>query len=506
MELINNLMLGASVAFSFWGFFYCLVGVFFGTLIGVLPGVGPLAVISLLLPITFNVDPIHSIIMLSGIYYGGAYGGSNTSILLNMPGSTNTAVTCLDGYPMTRKGRAGVALFVTAIGSFIGSMLGLTLLIGFAPELAEFALMFGPWEYFSLMILGLVAATLISSSGPFRSLSAVAIGVTLGLVGTDIYAGTQRFTFGSVNLFDGLNIAVIAMGLFGVREVIGEAPLLDRPKVETRHISFRSMVPTREDVSRSWKAILRGSGLGAVIGVLPGAGSTLASFLSYTIEKKVSGHQEEFGKGAIEGVAGPEAANNAAVQTAFIPTLTMGIPGDAVMALMLAALTIQGIQPGPTLFTQHQDLFWGVVISFLIGNVLLVVLNLPLIGIWLKVLAIPYEYLYPMIIVFVAVGAYSINMSLFDVYMAMLFGGLGYLFFLLRIDAAALILGFVLGPLLEHQLRRAMIISAGDWMSFLQRPLSAMLVVIIAVLLGWMTYSALRKRRVFAGDGPGLEG
>jgi putative tricarboxylic transport membrane protein len=495
MELLNNLILGANVALSFWGLFYCLIGVSFGTLIGVLPGVGPLAVVSLLLPITFNVDPTYSIIMLGGIYYGAAYGGSITSILLNLPGTTNTAVTCIDGYPMTRQGRAGVALFITTVASFIGSVFGLILLIGFAPELADFALLFGPWEYFSLMVLGLVAATSISSGRPFRSLASVTIGILFGLVGTDIYVGVQRFTFGALGLFDGFNVAVIAMGLFGVREVINEASILDRPKLETSHISYRSMIPTREDISRSWKSMLRGTWIGAAIGIMPGAGSTLASFLSYTVEKKSSRRQEEFGKGAIEGVAGPEAANNAAVQTAFIPTLALGIPGDAVMALMLAALTIHGIVPGPTLFTQHQELFWGVVISFLVGNILLVILNLPLIGIWLRVLSVPYQYLYPLIIVFVAIGVYSIRGSPFDVYMAMMFGAVGYIFFLLQIEAAPLILGFVLGPLMEHQLRRAMVISAGDWSVFVTRPLSAFLAACTISLLAWMTVSTLVKAR-----------
>lgn len=495
-ELLTNLQLGFEVALSLQGLFYCLLGVTLGTVVGVLPGIGPMASISILLPLTFHTKPELAIIMLAGIYYGSAYGGSIAGILLNIPGTANTAVTCLDGYPMTKQGRAGVALFVTAIASFVGSMIGLIMLIGFAPVLARAALIFGPWEYFAAMVLGLIGASVMSSNGLLRALIAVALGLVLGFVGTDVQSGIQRFTFGNLQLIGGLSLIAVAMGFFGVPEVVANAPNAHSHKMLTGKVTLRSMLPTRDDVRRSWKSILRGSGVGIVLGILPGTGGLIASFMSYALEKRVSKNPERFGKGAIEGISAPEAANNAAIQAAFIPTLALGIPGDVLMALMLGALVIHGVTPGPTLVTNHPELFWGVTVSFFIGNVALLVLNVPLIGLWVSLLKIPYRSLFPAIVVFICVGVFSVSSSSFDVYLVAFFGVAGYSIAFLKIQPAPLLLGMVLGPMMEDELRRSLLLAHGDWTSFLTRPVSlSILLVTAAILVGFAVTNIRAQRR-----------
>jgi putative tricarboxylic transport membrane protein len=498
MELLANLALGFDTAFSAQNLLYCFLGVFLGTFIGVLPGIGSLATIALLLPITFHLPSTSALIMLAGIYYGSVYGGSTASILLNLPGTPSTAVTCLDGYPMSRQGRAGVALFGTTIASFFGASFGIIILTLFAPAIAEFALRFGPAEYFAMMLLGLIAASTLSSGSPAKGIAMVVLGLILGIVGTDVNSGVLRFTFGIPELSDGFSLVAIAMGLFGVSEVIASIDRMRRGGIPTQKIGFRDMWPTRDDWRRSWFPMMRGTGVGAFFGALPGAGGTIAAFMSYAIEKKVADDPSRFGKGAIEGIMGPEAANNAACNTAFIPTLTLGIPGDVVMALMLGALMIHGIAPGPQLMMEHPHLFWGLIASFWIGNVLLVLLNIPLIGIWVKFLQIPYYILYPGILLFVCLGVYSVNNNVFDIYMVVFFGALGYLMLLLQMEPAPLVLGYVLGPLMEENLRRAMLLSRGDALVFFQRPISAALMITTFLLLVWAIWAQYRGRKRFA--------
>jgi TctA family transporter len=473
---------------------YCFLGVFLGTFIGVLPGIGSLATISMLLPLTFHVPATTAIIMLAGIYYGASYGGSTASILLNLPGTPSAAVACLDGYPMSKQGRAGIALFITTIASFVGASLGIVILTLFAPRLSEAALAFGPWEYFAMMLLGLIAAATLAQGSPAKGIVMVLFGLCLGMVGTDVQTGQQRFTFNIAYLSDGVSLVALAMGLFGVAEVIKSIGRVNTSDVTNQRITLRSMIPTRDDTRRSWKPMLRGTAVGSFFGALPGAGGTIASFMSYAVEKRVAKEPERFGKGAIEGVAAPESANNAAAQTAFIPTLTLGIPGDAVMALMLGALIIQGIQPGPRLMTEYPELFWGLIASFWIGNVLLVILNIPLIGLWVRMLRIPYSILYPAILMFICIGVFSINNSYFDVLVVMAFGVLGYAMILLRFEPAPLILGFILGPLMEEHLRRAMLLARGDLSTFVTRPISASFLAVTALLLTWAVIATLRGR------------
>ncbi|MEX0959432.1 MAG: tripartite tricarboxylate transporter permease [Burkholderiales bacterium] len=495
MEILANLGLGFATAFSPMNLLYCFFGVFLGTLIGVLPGIGALATISLLLPVTFHLPATAALVMLAGVYYGAQYGGSTASILLNLPGTPAAAVACLDGYPMAKQGRAGVALFMTTVGSFAGASLGIVALSVFGPKIAEIGLAFGPAEYFSMMLLGLIAASTLSQQSPVKGIAMVVFGLLLGMVGTDVNSGALRFTFGLPGLIDGINLVAIAMGLFGVSEVIASITSLHAGRVAKGGISLRSMVPTRDDLSRSWLPMLRGGGVGSFFGALPGAGASIASFMSYAVEKRVARDPSRFGKGAIEGVVAPETANNASAQTAFIPTLTLGIPGDATMALMLGALMIHGIIPGPGLVSEHPDLFWGLIASFWIGNVLLVILNLPLIGIWVRILAIPYRLLYPAILLFVCLGVYSINNSVFDVGVAMVFGAVGYVMILLRFEPAPLLLGFILGPLMEEHLRRALLLSRGEVTVFFERPISAGFMIATFLLLGWAILSMIRRRR-----------
>ncbi|MDW8443053.1 MAG: tripartite tricarboxylate transporter permease [Acetobacteraceae bacterium] len=508
-DLLANLAMGFSVAFSLKSLFWCFVGVFLGTFIGVLPGIGPLATISMLLPVTFHLDATSAIIMLAGIYYGANYGGSTASILLNLPGTPSSAVTCLDGYPMAKQGRAGVALMATTLASFIGSSIGILLFTGFAPALAEVGLKFGPAEYFAMMLLGLVAASTVATGAPIKGVAMVVVGVALGLVGTDVQTGQQRFTFGLLPLADGIGLVSLAMGLFGIAEVINSVGRVARQESTYRSSVlpwtrdfWRAMDPGREDWRRIPGSSVRGSAVGSFFGALPGTGPTISAFLSYALEKKIARDPKRFGHGAIEGIASPEAANNAAAQTAFIPTLTLGIPGDVVMALMLGALIIQGIQPGPRLVVEHPQLFWGLAASFWIGNVMLVILNLPLIGIWVAILRIPYSILYPSILVFLVIGVYSVNNSVFDVVTCVLFGVIGYAMNLMRFEPAPLLLGFVLGPLMEEHLRRAMLLARGDPMVFLQRPISATFVAITAALLLLALWSSVKPKRAEGFSAP----
>jgi len=493
MDLIANLSLGLQTALSPAALFFCLAGVTLGMLIGVLPGIGAMAAIAMLLPLTWHVPPTEALIMLAGIYYGAQYGGSTASILLRLPGTPQAAVVTLDGYPMAQAGRAGVALFITTIASFAGSIIGVLLLAGFAPWLAQAAQGFRAPDYFALMVLGLVAAALLAQGSAIRGLIMVVAGLVLGLVGTDLQSGTFRYTLGRPELTDGIGLVALAMGLFGVSEVIANAPNPPPPQAGQRP-RLREMLPTREDWRRAVPAMLRGSGIGAGFGTLPGTGSSIASFVSYAVEKRVARDPARFGKGAIEGVTAPEAANNAAAQTAFIPTLTLGVPGDAVLALMLGALIIHGIIPGPGLITQQPGLFWGLVVSFVLGNLMLLVLNIPLIGLWVSILRIPYRLLYPGVLIFICVGVFSLRNSVFDIWLVLVFGLVGYGLRLLRFEPAPLLLGFILGPLMEQYLRRAMAISRGDPMVFLERPVSAAFLALAGLLLVWTLWTGLRRR------------
>ena len=493
MELLDHLGIGLEAAFTVNNLLYCLLGVTLGTLVGVLPGLGPVATIAMLLPITYGLTPAAALIMLSGIYYGAQYGGSTTAILVNLPGESSSVVTCLDGHAMARKGRAGAALAIAAIGSFIAGSLAILLLAAAATPLAEVALKFGPAEYFSLMLLGLVAAIVLAQGDVLKAVAMTLLGLLLGLVGTDVNSGVERFTFGIPALSDGISFVVISMGIFGIAEIIAN---LERdhggvPKVAR----VGSLLPSKEDYRRSWKPILRGTGLGALLGVLPGGGAMLGSFASYMVEKRLAKQPERFGQGAIEGVAGPESANNAGAQTSFIPMLVLGLPSNAVMALMAGAMMIHGIVPGPQVIDDRPELFWGLIVSMWIGNLLLLVLNLPLVGIWVRLLAVPYRLLYPSILLFCCIGVYSVNNSLFDVLLTVAFGLLGYLFIKLRCEPAPLLLGYLLGPLMEENLRRAMLLSRGDPSVFITRPLSLTLLIICALVLLLMVSPRVRATR-----------
>jgi TctA family transporter len=493
MELFHNLILGFGVAITPFNLLYCLIGVLLGTLIGVLPGVGPVATIAMLLPITFNLNPVSALIMLAGIYYGAQYGGSTTAILVNIPGESSSVVTCLDGYQMARQGRAGPALAIAAIGSFFAGCVATLIIAVAAPPLAEVALKFGPSEYFSLMVFGLIAATVLARGSLVKAIAMVVFGLLLGLVGTDVNSGVLRFTFGVPELSDGIGFVVVAMGMFGTAEIIGNLDLKDKREVFLSKVTH--LYPTKDDLKRSWASILRGTLLGSCLGILPGGGALLASFGAYTLEKKVSSHPEQFGKGAIEGVAGPESANNAGAQTSFIPMLTLGIPGNAVMALMIGALMIQGIAPGPQVMNEKPELFWGLIASMWVGNLMLVILNLPMIGMWVKLLSVPYRYLFPSILVFMAIGVFSLSNNPFDVLIMAVFGVLGYICVKLECEPAPMILGFILGPLMEENLRRAMLLSRGDPFVFFQKPISLGFMVAAAVLLVLVALPAIRAKR-----------
>jgi TctA family transporter len=493
LDILDNLLLGFSVAMTPIHLWYALVGVMLGTMIGVLPGVGPVATIAMLLPITFNLKPEAALIMLAGIYYGSQYGGSTTAILVNLPGETASVVTCLDGYQMARQGRAGPALAVAALGSFFAGCVATVVIAVAAPPLAEVALKFGPSEYFSLMVLGLVAATVLAHGSLIKAIAMVLLGLLLGLIGTDVNSGVLRFTFGIPELSDGIGFVVVAMGMFGLAEIIANLELKGAREVFTGKV--KNLFPTKEDFKRAWPAVLRGTALGSFLGILPGGGSILAAFGAYTVEKKFSKYPEQFGKGAIEGVAGPESANNAGAQTSFIPMLTLGIPGNAVMALMIGALMIQGIAPGPQVMTEKPELFWGLIASMWVGNAMLVILNLPLIGMWIKLLTVPYRYLYPAILVFMAVGVFSLSNNPWDLVVMAAFGLLGYVCTKLECEPAPMILGFILGPLMEENLRRAMLLSRGDPTVFITKPISAGFIIASLILLVIVALPALRKKR-----------
>jgi len=493
MDLLSNLALGFSVASSLANLAFCLIGVILGTLIGVLPGIGATATIAMLLPITFQLEPVSSLIMLAGIYYGAQYGGSTTAILINMPGESSSAVTAIDGYQMARKGRAGTALATAAIGSFFAGTVATFLVAIFAPPLTTIALKFGAAEYFSLMVMGLVMSVALAHGSVMKALAMVVLGLLLGLIGTDIYTGAPRFTMGITQYADGLNFVAVAVGVFGIAEILRN--LEDEHDREVMTKSINRLFPTRDEFRQMIAPVLRGTAVGSVLGILPGGGAILASFASYTVEKKLSKHPEEFGKGALAGVAGPESANNAGAQTSFIPLLTLGIPANPVMALMIGAMIIQGIVPGPNVVSEQPALFWGIVASMWIGNLMLVVLNLPLIGLWVKLLTVPYYILFPIIMAMCSIGVYSVNSNTYDLFAVAFFGLLGYVMSKLRCEPAPLLLGFVLGPLLEENLRRAMILSRGDPTTFITRPISATLLLLTAAILVLVFLPQVRKRR-----------
>lgn len=500
MDLFSNLQLGFETALTPENLFYGFVGVLLGTMVGVLPGIGPTATIAMLLPITFNFPAVTALIMLAGIYYGAQYGGSTTAVLLNLPGESSSAVTAIDGHQMARKGRAGPALAAAAVGSFFAGTVGTLILVLFAPPLAEIALSFGSPEYFSLVVLGLLASIALARGSTIKALAMIALGILFGSVGQDIYTGTPRYTFDIRELYSGINFVSVAVGMFGIAEI-----LRNLEDEKTRAVMVRSvgrLLLSREDIRRIIGPILRGTALGSVLGVLPGGGHILASFASYSVEKRISKHPEEFGHGAIEGVAAPESANNAAAQTSFIPLLTLGLPGHPVMALIVGAFIIQGITPGPNVISEQPALFWGLVVSMWIGNLMLVLLNLPLIGIWVRLLRIPYGILFPAIVAFASIGGIAINLNPYDVFAVAFFGLLGYFLIKLGGEPAPFLLGFVLGPLLEQHLRRAMIISQGDPTIFVTRPISAFLLVLAALALAIAVLPSMRRKRevVFSGD------
>ena len=493
MELLANLAIGLDATLTLSNLMYCLIGVFLGTAVGVLPGLGPIATIAMLLPATFSLPPVTSLIMLAGIYYGASYGGSTTAILVNLPGESSSVVTAIDGYQMARKGQAGKALAIAAIGSFFAGTVATLVLALFAPPLADVALKFGPAEYFSLMTLGLVAAVVLARGSLLKAIGMTVLGLLLGLIGTDINSGMPRYTFDLLELADGIDFVIVAMGIYGLGEII-----LNLENKDTRTLVMKKvtgLMPTRADLKRSFPAILRGTGLGCILGILPGGGTMLSSFAAYSIEKKVSKNSAEFGHGAIEGVAAPESANNAGAQTSFIPMLTLGIPSNPVMALMIGALIIQGIQPGPAVMMEQPALFWGIIVSMWIGNLFLIVLNLPMIGLWARMILVPYQYLYPLILMFCAIGVFSLKNSTFDISLMALFGLFGYLCAKLECEPAPLLLGYILGPMMEEYLRRALLLSHSDPLVFVQRPISATMLGLSAIALIVVLSPALRRKR-----------
>jgi TctA family transporter len=501
MDLVDNLALGFSQALQWHNILFCLLGVALGTAVGVLPGIGPTATIALLLPITFGFDdPTSALIMLAGIYYGAQYGGSTTAILLNLPGESSAAVTAIDGHEMARSGRAGVALAVAALGSFVAGTVATVVLAVFAPVLARAALSFGAAEYFSLVVLGLIASIALASGSTLKALAMIVLGILLGTVGQDLNTGVPRFTFGVRELYQGLNFVAVAVGVFGIAEILRN---LHDPRTRTRMVSrVANLWPSRSELRRIVGPVIRATGLGSLLGVLPGGGHVLASYASYAVEKRVSRNPREFGHGAIEGVAGPESANNAAAQTSFIPLLTLGLPPHPVMALMAGAFLVQGITPGPDVMIEQPALVWGLIASMWVGNVLLVVLNLPLIGLWVRMLTVPYSVLFPVIVVFACIGTYSLNQNPYDVLAVAVFGVLGFVLIRAGCEPAPLLLGFVLGPLLEENLRRALLISRGDPTVFVTRPISGVLLGLAAIALLVAVLPAIRRKRdvVFAEE------
>lgn len=495
MELLNNLILGFENAVTLQNLLYCFVGVSVGTLIGVLPGMGPVATVAMLLPITYSLDPSAALIMLAGIYYGAQYGGSTTAVLVNIPGEAAAVVTCLDGHQMAKRGRAGAALGIAAIGSFIAGCFATVLIAAFAPPLTQLAFEFGPAEYFSLMVLGLVSAVVLANGDLLKAIAMIFLGLLLGLVGTDINSGAMRYTFGVGELMEGLDFVALSMGIYGFAEIMRNLEITQSRSLVPGKVG--TVLPTKEDLKASAGPIARGTLLGSFLGILPGGGALLSSFASYTLEKKLGGAHAKpaFGEGNIRGVAGPESANNAGAQTSFIPMLTLGIPSNAVMALMIGAMMIHNITPGPQVMTQDPGLFWGLIVSMWIGNLILIILNLPLIGLWVQLLKVPYRWLYPAILCFCCIGVYSISNNVFQIWMTIGFGVLGYLFYKLDCEAAPLILGFILGPMMEEHMRRALLLSRGDLTVFFTSPISAVLLVIAAILLLLVLLPAVKSGR-----------
>jgi putative tricarboxylic transport membrane protein len=493
MDMFSNLALGFGVALTLKNLALCFTGCFIGTLIGVLPGVGPIATIAMLLPITFGIDPVGALIMLAGIYYGAQYGGSTTAILVNIPGEATSVVTTLDGHQMAKQGRAGVALGMSAIGSFIAGCIATLLIAALGAPLTRLALLFGPAEYFSLMVMGLAFAVVLARGSILKAIAMIFMGLLLSTIGTDLETGQERLTFGFPPLSDGIDFAVMAMGVFGFAEVLRN---LENP--ETRDVvraKIGRLLPDMNDMRQSIAPILRGTALGSILGILPGNGAVLGPFASYTLEKKIAKDPSRFGRGAIEGVAGPESANNAGAQTAFIPLLTLGIPPNAVMALMVGAMTIHGIIPGPQVMTKNPDLFWGMIASMWIGNAMLIIINLPMIGLWVKLLQVPYRLMYPAILIFCCIGIYSINNQPMDVAFTAGFGLFGYVLIKFGFEPAPMLLGFVLGKLMEEKMRQALIISRGSFMTFVERPISAGLLVVTIIVLVLAVMPSLSKKR-----------
>jgi len=493
MDIFANLALGFDTALTLQNVGYCFIGVLLGTAIGVLPGLGPIATIAMLLPTTFALPPVSALIMLAGIYYGAQYGGSTTAILINLPGESSSVVTAIDGYQMARQGRAGVALATAALGSFFAGTVATCLLAVFAPPLADIALEFGPADYFSLMVLGLVASVTLAHGALLKALAMIALGLLLGTIGTDIFSGQPRFTLGRLELAEGLNFVALAMGMFGLGEIIRNLETEHQRDVLIRKVT--GLFPKWADIKQIAAPVLRGTALGSMLGILPGNGAILGSFAAYSLEKRISRHPEKFGKGAIEGVAAPESANNAGAQTSFIPMLTLGIPSSPVMALMIGAMIIQGITPGPNVVNEEPRLFWGIIASMWVGNLMLVLLNLPLIGIWVRLLTVPYHFLFPAIMAFCCIGVYTVNSNAFDLYAMALFGFAGYLLVKLDFEPAPMLLGFILSPMIEENLRRAMLLSRGDPTVFVTRPISAGLLFVAAVLLLLLLSPKLRAKR-----------
>lgn len=498
LGLISNLMLGFDTALSLQNILYCTIGVTIGTLIGVLPGMGPVATVAMLLPATYALPPTSALIMLAGIYYGASYGGSTTAILVNIPGEASAVVTCLDGHMMAKRGRAGSALGIAALGSFFAGCVATLLIAAFAPPLTELAFQFGPAEYFSLMVLGLVSATVLATGSLLKAICMVLLGLLLGLIGTDVNSGAFRFTFGIDELQDGIDFVPLSMGLFGFAEIMRNLEgNMSRSLVPNK---VKNILPSWQEIKVSVGPIVRGTALGSILGVLPGGGALLSSFASYTAEKKLVGDKADppFGYGNIRGVAGPESANNAGAQTSFVPMLTLGIPSNAVMALMIGAMMIHDIVPGPQVMQSDPGLFWGLIISMWIGNLILVVLNLPMIGVWVQLLRVPYRWLFPAILVFCCIGVYSINNNVWDVWIAIFFGFAGYVFGKLGCETAPLVLGFILGPMMEENLRRAMLLSRGDPSVFVSSPISCGLLIAAVLMVFLVAAPAFRKTREVA--------
>lgn len=494
--MLDNILLGLSTALSLNNLMFAFLGVFVGNLIGVIPGIGAMAAVAMLLPITYGIEPAAALMMLAGLYYGTSYGGAITTILLNLPGTASHAVVCIDGHPLAKSGRAGPALLMAMLASFVGSTIGIILMTGFGPALVNIAFKFGPSEYFSLMLLGLLAASTLSTGSALKAISMVVIGVIAGIVGTDINSGVARFTFGIPELQDGLVMVAVAMGLFGVADVLRTAASPSSTDMTSNSkVSFKSLKFKPKEFRNSTTSILRGSSVGSFFGFLPGTGGALASFISYAVEKKINKNRENFGKGAMEGVAAPEAANSAGAQTAFIPTLSLGIPGDAVMALILGAMMIHNIQPGPQLMINHPDIFWGLIASFWIGNVILLLLNIPLISIWVKLLTVPYRFVFPSVLLFICIGAFSANNNIYDVLVVLAVGAFGYLAIKLGFELTPMLLGLVLGPMLEENFRRAMLLAQGDITVFVTRPISAFCIILAFSLIFFSFYKNLFIRK-----------